>query len=78
MARLFYHKPKYAILDECTSAVSLDIERSLYQNSKKFGITIITVSLKPALAAFHDFELAFDGNKSYSIKKINHSNEKDE
>ncbi|KAG1446242.1 hypothetical protein G6F56_009637 [Rhizopus delemar] len=44
MARLFYHKPQFAILDECTSAVSVDIEALMYEHARKVGITLFTVS----------------------------------
>lgn len=37
MARLFYHKPQFAILDECTSAVSVDVEDYIYSHCRKVG-----------------------------------------
>lgn len=33
-----------AILDECTSAVSVDIEALMYEHARKVGITLFTVS----------------------------------
>eukprot|EP01088_Endostelium_zonatum_P010663 TRINITY_DN241_c0_g1_i1.p1 TRINITY_DN241_c0_g1~~TRINITY_DN241_c0_g1_i1.p1 ORF type:complete len:669 (+),score=158.34 TRINITY_DN241_c0_g1_i1:80-2086(+) len=63
MARLFYHKPQFGILDECTSAVSVDVEGSIYEKCKEMGITIFTVSHRPQLMHHHDFMLRLEGNE---------------
>ena len=71
MARLFYHRPIFAILDECTSAVSIDVEASMYRFAKEsLGITLMTVSHRPSLFQFHDFLLRFDGKGSYYFGPI--------
>lgn len=54
MARLFYHKPQFAILDECTSAVSVDVEDAMYQYCSKVGITLFTVSHRKSLWKHHE------------------------
>jgi ATP-binding cassette subfamily D (ALD) long-chain fatty acid import protein len=38
-ARLLYHEPQYAIIDEGTSAVSSDVEGLLYETCKERGIS---------------------------------------
>lgn len=70
MARLFYHRPKFAILDECTSAVSDEVEGTIYQTCRLLGITIFTVSHRPQLAKYHDKVLKFEGETRWSVKDI--------
>ncbi|TVY14252.1 ATP-binding cassette sub-family D member 2 [Lachnellula arida] len=54
MARLFYNRPKYAILDECTSSVTLEMEKVMYEHAKALGITLMT----------------FDGQGKYIFTKL--------
>ncbi|XP_061414082.1 ATP-binding cassette sub-family D member 3 isoform X2 [Lethenteron reissneri] len=70
MARLFYHKPQFAILDECTSAVSVDVEDFIYSHCKKVHITLFTVSHRKSLWKHHAFYLHMDGRGNYEFKAI--------
>jgi len=73
MARLFFHRPQFAVLDECTNATSVDIEHLLYQQAQDLGITIITVSQRPALVKYHTSELrVLDGDGDWELRKIVH------
>ncbi|KAF1951075.1 hypothetical protein CC80DRAFT_528598 [Byssothecium circinans] len=70
MARLFYHRPKYAILDECTSSVTLEIERVMYEEAKKLGITLMTVSHRRSLWKYHERILQFDGQGGFVFAEL--------
>lgn len=67
MARLFYHRPKFAILDECTSAVTTDMEERFCSKVLAMGTSCITISHRPALVAFHDIVLSLDGEGGWSV-----------
>eukprot|EP01087_Luapelamoeba_hula_P004424 TRINITY_DN1436_c0_g1_i1.p1 TRINITY_DN1436_c0_g1~~TRINITY_DN1436_c0_g1_i1.p1 ORF type:complete len:668 (-),score=128.73 TRINITY_DN1436_c0_g1_i1:83-2086(-) len=75
MARLFYHRPQFAILDECTSAVSVDVEGFMYDHCRQLGITLFTVSHRKSLWKYHEYALQFDGRGNYDFHKIEESQE---
>ncbi|CAI9561408.1 unnamed protein product, partial [Staurois parvus] len=75
MARLFYHRPQFAILDECTSAVSVDVEGYIYSHCRKVGITLFTVSHRKSLWKHHEYYLHMDGRGNYDFKPITEDTE---
>ena len=76
-SRILYHKPEFAILDECTSAVSMDFEHVLYTECKKLNITMFTISQRSSLYVFHDYILKFDGDKDWTFEEIIHEEQQD-
>lgn len=58
MARLLYHEPAFAFVDEGTSAVSSDVEGLLYEKAKEKGITLVTVSTRVSLKKHHVWNLS--------------------
>lgn len=56
-ARLLLSKPRYAILDESTSALDVENEKHLYQLLKKTGTTFISVGHRPTLIPYHEHVL---------------------
>lgn len=75
MARLFYHRPQFAILDECTSAVSVDVEQEMYSRCRELGITLFTVSHRKSLWKYHEYVLWMDGRGAYEFKPIDETTE---
>lgn len=71
MARLFFHRPKFGILDECTNATSVDVEEGFYKRAQRLGISVVTISQRPALVSYHQLELRLvDGEGSWELRTI--------
>ncbi|KAJ6604217.1 adrenoleukodystrophy protein [Mycena vulgaris] len=69
-ARLFYHHPKYAILDEATSLVPQEMEGLMMQHATRLGITLLTVSHRPSLWQWHALILQYNGTGGYVFTKL--------
>jgi ATP-binding cassette, subfamily D (ALD), peroxisomal long-chain fatty acid import protein len=79
MARLVYHEPRFAFLDEATSAVSQDVEGILYEVAKEKGITLITVSTRASLKKYHTFTMNLgqgDDGMGWELERIGTEQEK--
>jgi hypothetical protein len=66
--RMFYHLPTYAILDECTSAVSDDVTDKIYETCANLGITLFTIAHQKTVIKHHKLVLRFDGKGGWKLQ----------
>lgn len=71
--RLFFHQPKFAVLDEATSQIGVDLERVLYTKCQELGITLMSVGHRKTLREFHQLELRLQGRGNWTIQPITDS-----
>ncbi|KAH0011356.1 ABC transporter transmembrane region 2, partial [Aureobasidium melanogenum] len=79
-ARLLYHSPAFAVIDEGTSAVSSDVEGLLYETLKSRGVTLLTISTRASLKRYHDYVLTLGlgpQGDEWEMQKIGTESEKD-
>jgi len=72
MARMFFHEPTFAVLDDCTNAMSVEVEEALYNHTaNELGINLITITQRTALVKYHGMELKLlDGQGQWELKRI--------
>lgn len=71
-ARLLFSKCKVVIIDEGTSALSIEAERRMYGATIGLGITVVSVGHRPSLLNYHDSILRLGSNDgtSWKLSKI--------
>jgi ABC-type uncharacterized transport system fused permease/ATPase subunit len=76
MARLLLHRKFalagacFAVLDECTSAVTSSIESKFYMRLQCDSIAYITISHRPTLEAYHSQLLRLEGNELFTLQQM--------
>ncbi|KAK9768087.1 hypothetical protein K7432_001534 [Basidiobolus ranarum] len=66
-ARLFYWRPRFAILDEATSSLDSKTEERLFRKCNDLGITCISVSHNINIQKYHQNALIFDGRGGFKF-----------
>lgn len=77
LARLFFHRPRFAVLDESTSAINVDEEGPMYEYAISLKITLFSIAHRLQLKRFHHRLLTIhgDGNGGWDVKDIDRSKE---
>jgi ABC-type uncharacterized transport system fused permease/ATPase subunit len=75
--RMFYHEPKFVVMDESTSALDIDLEKKCMEMCLLSNITMISVGHRPSLIQYHKQKLTLNRNASdadtgvqWAIEKI--------
>lgn len=71
IARIILTKPKYAVVDEATSALEAENERLLYSLLTGLGTTVISAGTSSNLVQYHQMVLELKGDGTWTLHPSN-------
>lgn len=69
-ARLFLRGASVAIVDEGSSALSIDAEKRMYEVIDSLGVTVVSVGHRPSLLGYHDKIVRLRGGGLWEMEDI--------
>ncbi|KAJ8651536.1 hypothetical protein O0I10_012900 [Lichtheimia ornata] len=72
-ARVFYRLPRFAALDEATSAMDTDSEAHIYNTLISKGIALISISHHPDMIGYHNKIVKLDGQGNAIVDIVENS-----
>lgn len=72
-ARLLFNSPEFAVMDESTSALDLEIEARCMRAIQKRNMTMLSVATRPSMLAYHQKKLHIDEEGKWELTDIQSS-----
>eukprot|EP00704_Kipferlia_bialata_P007471 g7471.t1 len=68
LARLLFHSPRYAVMDESTAALPVDMEAAILGECVSRGITMVSVAHRRTVIPFHQVVLVLEDRYTHHIE----------
>ncbi|GIQ85888.1 hypothetical protein KIPB_007633, partial [Kipferlia bialata] len=68
LARLLFHSPAFAVMDESTAALPVDLEANILSECVSRGITMVSVAHRRTVIPFHQVVLELQDRYTHSIQ----------
>ncbi|GIQ83317.1 hypothetical protein KIPB_004621, partial [Kipferlia bialata] len=68
LARLLFHSPSFAVMDESTAALPVDLEESILSECVSRGITMVSVAHRRTVIPFHQLVLVLSDRYTHRVE----------
>jgi len=65
--RVLFHRPKFILLDECTSSVDQETESLMYECLKENHVTYLSIAHRDTVRKYHQIELKILNDSNYKL-----------
>ena len=70
LGRVIFHRPKFVLLDDCSSAISTRLESEIYSHLAAIGVTVVTLSERESMLKYHNYVLRLHDEGSWDFYRI--------